>query len=147
MGEEPPDSLKQSDNLVEDILAHHGVKGMKWGVRRSGPTAVSVSDRRKSVKTRGGKGLPAHPDAIPARVIGQKVKKSGLKALSDDELQAYAKRMNLEQNVQRLQYHNAPAAKKFALGLVGKTGQQQASDVSNKVATAQVAKLMKKIVK
>jgi hypothetical protein len=133
---------------LDNLLAHHGVKGMKWGVRRSrGSTAVVVTDKRKRVKTSGGRGLPAHPDAVPARVIGQKARKSGLKALSDDELQAYAKRMNLEQNVQRLQYQNAPAARKFALSLVGKTGQQQAESVANQVATKQVTKLMKKMAK
>jgi hypothetical protein len=134
--------------IVDDVLAHYGVKGMKWGVRRrSGPTTVVVTDKRKKIRTSGGKGLPAHPDAIPARVVGQKARKSGLKALSDDELQAYARRMNLEQNVQRLQYQNAPIARKFALSIVGKTGQQQAEQVANQVATKQVAKLMKKIAK
>jgi hypothetical protein len=39
-----PVNLEQSDVLLEDFLAHYGVRGMRWGVRRSEPS--SASDRR-----------------------------------------------------------------------------------------------------
>ena len=136
-----------ASNVVDIILAHHGVKGMHWGVRRdrtSGPVAVSVRDKGKRVKTSGGKGFPAHSDAVRARTIGQVGRKSGLKALSNDELQAYNQRLNLESQAKRLHYNDRSPPKKFILALLGQTGKQQASEAANTVASAQVKKLIAK---
>jgi hypothetical protein len=45
----------KTDTLVDDILAHHGVKGQRWGVRRSAPTAkVTVTQKGKKLKSQGG---------------------------------------------------------------------------------------------
>lgn len=136
-----------ANDVVDNLLAHYGVKGMRWGVRRQRSSSVTVSDKRKKLKTRGGSGLPAHSDAVRARTIGQRGRSSGLKSLSNDELNEFSRRLSLEQNVRRLQYQDAPLAKKFVLTLVGKTGQQQAQDVANQQASKAVAKLMAKAVK
>lgn len=135
-------------DVVNDILKHHGVLGMKWGVRRKatvGPQEIIVSDRRRSVKTSGGGGHPAHSDAVRARVIGQKGKKSGLKSLSDDELKAYQNRINLENNVKRLQYTQLNPGKKFVATLLGQTGKTTAQSAANEVASQQVKKRLIKM--
>ena len=137
----------QTPEVVETILAHHGVKGMRWGVRRKatvGAQEVIVSDRRKKLKTSGGEGHLAHPDAVRVRTSGQIAKKSGVKALSDKELQDYAKRLTLEQNVKRLQYHDKPLAQKAVLKILGQTGQQTAQNAANDVAAQQVKKALVK---
>ena len=136
-----------TSDVVQAVLAHHGVKGMRWGVRRERSSSVIVSDKRKKIKTSGGHGLPAHSDAVRARTIGQRGRASGVKSLSNEELADYAKRLNLEQNVKRLQYNDASPPKKFVLTLVGKTGQQQAHEVANQQASKAVAKLMAKAAK
>jgi hypothetical protein len=136
-----------ASEVVSEILAHHGVKGMRWGVRRKatvGPHEVVISDRRKRVKTSGGKGFPAHSDAVRARRIGQIGKKSGLKALSNEELQAYNQRLNLESQAKRLSYNDKSPPKKFVLTLLGQTGKTQATEAANTVASAQVKKLLEK---
>jgi hypothetical protein len=117
----------RTSEIVENILAHHGVKGQRWGVRRKatvGAHEVVVSDKRKKIKTSGGKGFPAHSDAVRSRTIGQIGKKSGTKALSNAELRAYNDRLNLEQNYKRLKYHDSHAGKKFVMTLLGKKGSQ-----------------------
>jgi hypothetical protein len=133
-----------SSEVVQDILAHHGVKGMRWGVRRSRSSSVTVSEKGKRIKTSGGHGRPAHPDAVRVRTIGQVGKKSGLKALSNEELQAYNQRLNLEQQTKRLSYNDKSPPKKFILTLLGQTGKQQATEAANTVASAQVKKLLAK---
>lgn len=98
------------ETITKNILAHHGTKGMKWGVRKSrssGPSEVTVKTGssvtgKATVKTKGGKRLPAHPDAIAAKVIKQKLAKSGAHSLSNGEIQQLVSRHNLEQQAARV---------------------------------------------
>jgi len=124
-------------------LFHYGVKGMKWGIRKSDsgggtdkaltPTpggakgrlamAKAANDRARAakktttpvtaipthtksgkalIKTEGGTRQPAHPDAIQAAKTKQQLNASGIKSLSNKELQDLAQRLNLEQQVNRL---------------------------------------------
>src|SRR4249919_2687836 len=109
--------------IVSNLLEHHGVKGMKWGVRRKatvGPQEVIVRDSRKKLKTSGGGGHAAHPEAVRARTTGQIAKKSGVKALSDQQLRDYSNRLRLEQEVKRLQFNEKSAAHKFVLKALGR---------------------------
>lgn len=137
----------QTAEVVKNLLTHHGVKGMRWGVRRKatvGPEQVIVRDSRfpgsKRLKTSGGRGHPAHPEAIRARTIGQVGKKSGVKALSNRELEEYSQRLRLEQGIQRLNYNDKNIGHKFVLTLLGQTGKTTAQSVANEVASTQVKK-------
>jgi 2'-5' RNA ligase len=101
-----------ADRVAE--LLHFGVKGMKWGVRKertsdNGEVSVETKVRRHgktAIKTSGGREAEAHPDAIAAKVARQKVKKSGVNSLSNAELQQLIQRMNMEQQLGRLQGPN-----------------------------------------
>lgn len=126
--------------IVESILAHYGVKGMRWGVRKDKPSAVttrvtSTKLRGKTkVKAEGGHKLPAHEDAVRAAVSSQRVKKSGTAALSNQELAEYARRLQLEQQVSSLRSANKPAAQKFIAQTLLNTGKQQVTTVVNQTA-------------
>lgn len=134
-------------DAVGELLEHHGVLGMKWGhrgARASGPEKVGVRSKGKKLKTSGGRGFPAHADAIRARKTGQIGKKSGLKSLSNQELQAYTQRMNLEASAKRASFNDKSAGKKFVAKLLGQTGSNQAHTAANDIASQQVKKVLTK---
>ena len=106
------------------------------------PRGVTVKDKRKKIKTSGGQGHLAHPDALRARRIGQVGKKSGLKALSNQDLSNYATRLQLEQNVKRLNYNDMGRSKKFVASVLGKSGNSLASEGINKGTKEAVRELL-----
>lgn len=133
--------------IAEDLLAHHGIKGMKWGVRRdmpSGPTAVGVEQRGKRLKTSGGENQPAHPDAVAAAAARQKAKKSGVASLSNQELQAFTARANLERQFRSLKNDSDSEAKKFVRDLLVNEGKNQLRNIISQQATQQINELLKK---
>ena len=74
-------------SFVELVVKHHGVKGMKWGVRTL-PNGTTV-------------GTPT-ADAREAGRSKEKIAIGGTAALSTRELQSLVTRMNLEQQYSRL---------------------------------------------
>lgn len=121
---------------VEAVLAHHGIKGMKWGVRRS--ASALARSRAKG---------PAHEDAAVAKATAHQIKKGGTSSVSNKDLQALVTRMNLEQQYGKLKankpsrFKSGHAHVKTVLS-VGKT----VNDVHS-VATGPVGKAIKAAVK
>lgn len=74
-----------------DTLAHYGVKGMKWGVRRSQAELDRAANRRSGSE-----------DYQRTRAAKKKIRRGSTKNLSNDELRDLVNRMNLEQQYNRL---------------------------------------------
>lgn len=142
------DAFAQGEAFIDDFLAHFGVRGMKWGIRKrsTSPTPVLVDGRvkgsRVKVKTSGGERINPSEDAIKVAISKQKIRKSGTHALSNQELQAVVQRMNLEQQYSRLQTQNASPAAKFVRDVLVGQGKQQLQSVVNDYGN-QVGKALK----
>lgn len=119
-------------NSVSQFLAHYGIRGMKWGVRRSRSQIDSSSeDHRNATAARG------------------KAKKGGVKSLSNKELQDLITRMNLEK-----QYSSViPPSRgkriltggaKFTAEVLTGVGKQQATKLANDQASKLVAQMLRK---
>ena len=73
-------------------LYHHGVKGMKWGVRKK-PVSSGVSKIKKVA--------PKKPEPVVKKAFSGDRK--DISKASDEELNAYLKRMQLEKQVLTMQ--------------------------------------------
>ena len=101
-----------SDN--KDSLAHVGVIGMKWGVRKAkGSSSSKSSNTNKST---------------------EKQKKKKAEEMSDDELRTAISRIQMEKQYKALTTQETSAGKKFVSEVLTTAGKQ--------VATAYAAKLM-----
>lgn len=116
LGETPPDSLKHTNVIVRDILEleHHGVKGQRWGIRRN--RSHPLSTLRHPFGRR-----EVHPDAAAARVVRKKRKKQGISSLSNQEIQTYTQRLNLESNLKSAESRKAKHRNE-TLKLLGEVG-------------------------
>lgn len=120
--------------VAEDFLEHYGIKGMRWGVRRSRKELSKArSEGDVVVKAKGGKikgasgGKAKKPsdDALDAAVTRQKLKKGSIDSLSNSELNGLVKRMELESKYANLTSKKKEKqkgyGKKFAESLIEKT--------------------------
>jgi hypothetical protein len=121
---------------IDDVLAHFGIKGMKWGVRRP----------RGSDGTVGGGSHETSPDAQKAQEYKQRAKASGTHSLANHELQHLVNRMNLEQQYTRMVSTGSKksAGAKFAKELLVSVGKQQATKMVMDATTKAVASTLKK---
>lgn len=76
------DTAATGATVVGNTLKHHGVKGMKWGVRK-GPSSSRSS-------------TPESTDHQTAEAIKTKLRTGGVKSLANHELQTLNTRMQLE---------------------------------------------------
>jgi len=84
-----------TEQTLDDVLEHYGIKGMRWGVRR---TREQIDRARGKRKAKGKPVTPVSEDAKRARAAQTKAKTEGVGALSNQELQQLNKRLNLEKN-------------------------------------------------
>lgn len=94
--------VMETDEAVDDFLMHFGVKGMHWGTRKN----------RSSE--------PPSSDAAAAAAAHEKAKTGGgTHVLSNSELEALTKRLNLEQQYKRLTTPTGPSNAKKGRDFIG----------------------------
>jgi hypothetical protein len=127
---------------TDDILEHFGVKGMRWGVRRSDK---ELGRSRKGPKD------PDSEDASKKKSLQVKVKKNrSTDSLTNAELKALNERLQLEQNYGQLvsrERANAPKSPmskgaSWAGNMAGQVANQTVKNIASTVLTNQVKTLM-----
>lgn len=132
------------EEVIKNVLTHHGIKGMKWGVRKDrSVSSVTVTQKGKKLKAVGGANHPAHSDAIKAKTLGQTKKRSGTHSLSNEELKAYANRLQLEANVNRLEHERKNAGARWVSGFLKNSGKQTAQKVGSDAASRAAGAILK----
>ena len=95
-------------SAVDDFLQHFGVKGMRWGSKKTGSGKESPSS-----------------DSNASTALRARAKKSKVKALSNSELQQAINRMNLEQQFKRLATNERPAVTRFIASTMLEIGKRE----------------------
>lgn len=118
--------MRYQGQTLDDVLAHFGVKGMRWGVRRS-KQQISSDDHNN------------------ARAAAAKVRKHGTKSLSNKELKDLIDRMSLEKQYKNLRppsvgHRILGGGARFAGRVLAEVGRTQASRVANEHAARQMAR-------
>lgn len=138
---------------MDEKLYHYGVKGMKWGVRRtpaqlghttgtkkkkSGPSVLSkaktaISNRREANKQK------------KAEASAKKSQKKRLSEMSDDELQAQIKRLELEKRYRDLSPQKSHRGRDFVTGVLENSAKNIATQTTTYVMGRAVNAVLKDI--
>lgn len=112
--------------MRDDELVHYGVKGMKWGVRR---TAAQLGHATKSVAKKAASSVKDSYAKRKERKETEKAakvrKKKKVKDMTDEELRYHISRMELEKTYLDLKKQTAPQrskGSKFVENVLTKSG-------------------------
>lgn len=125
--------------IIDDVISHHGVKGMKWGVRRTSAQLARAAGRGAAkTATKIKENREAKKESSNSR--------SKSKHLSDQELQALVNRLRLEQDLKRLVAETKPNPKADGLikSIIKENSKRQLQRIARSAADIAIEKALAK---
>lgn len=127
--------MGQPESDTDRSLTHYGVRGMRWGKRKSASTSSAPSKSKAKA--------PEHDDSKRTTDLLAKAKGTKGRALSNKELEEVLNRLNLEKRLSDLAPVRDTSAKKMLNRLVGNT-QKGAEATGQQMLNAKIADIVKK---
>lgn len=139
-------------NYSDDYLAHYGVLGMKWGVRR---TAAQLGNHVRTKRTQAkrkqslAKARATREKNKKAAARRQKLLDKGLlspKKMTDAELKAKIERLNLEKEFKKAMRETGnDGGKQYVTDILKKIGENTMTNLGTQAATHIVGNAINKI--
>lgn len=131
------------------VLAHHGVLGMHWGVRRyqNKDGSLTSAGKKRAQKLDSeyqkltGKRL-TKTDTIEKKVSGKsesKHKSKSISEMTDQEIQAKINRITLENNLKSLTPKQVSSGQKFTRKVMNEVISPAATDIGRQLAKSMLA--------
>jgi len=117
--------------MSDEFLAHYGVKGMKWGVRRTQSQLTRAASKRKEARD------PNTPEG--AERARRKAALQNRRTINDADLDKLVKRLETEKKLKNLVEEDLSGGQKAAKMILSDTGKQVAKQVLAGVAVAAVS--------
>lgn len=108
-----------SVELGKDYLEHYGVKGMRWGVRRTRAQLARARAARQAKKESLDSKIKAERKALAAK----------RRTLSDGDIESLTKRLNAEKNLKELVDSDVAPGKKATKEILSSSGKKVAKVV------------------
>ena len=112
-----------------DELYHHGIKGMKWGIRRSRAQLGYSSSPRKTKKQ-------------AQKVSSKQQRRNEMKKMSDAELRNRINRIQMEKQYMQLTEPQLSPGKKFVKDVLTNAAKQTVTNYTAKYMTKGMEALM-----
>ena len=118
------------DALCKNSLTHHGIKGQKWGVRRTAGQLGRVKSK-----------LSGDPESADRKKISN-LKKKNAKSLSNKELIEINKRLQMEKQYKDLTKKEVSKGKKFVADIMVKSATSALTTFTTAQMNKGIAKAM-----
>ena len=129
---------------MDNELYHHGVKGMKWGVRKTPVRSSSGATRKRKSNT-----LSLFKKKKTTRKVSSAnsspAQTKSIKDMSDDELRKKVERVRLEQQYQQLDPKTVSRGKRITKRVMDDIIVPAAVDIGKQVAKSIMANVTNKV--
>lgn len=130
-----------------DEFYHHGIKGMKWGVRRYQKKNGSLTALGKKLRKAASKYQKEKKQKAEAKKAIEAKAKRTVRDMSDQELAAAIRRLEMEKRYKDLSPEKTAKGKAFVSRVLEKSGENIATQLTTYVMGDAVNKIFKDIYK